>query len=297
MRTTTGTGTRAAHRLALAGLAGAVAIGLSACGGPGTPASAGSATSLAGPAGSASSSAPKPSSSDSSAPAATPSLAELATRVTAAEKAKGTARMVSTSSGADGARATGAVRFRGSGMDFAVTTKAAGRTVQMVFIGGAMYMNVGEKYQGKGWLRIAPGGSDPLSKTLGPLLTQLGTSLDLKTQLTGSKDSKITGATRAELGGVPATRYAMVTSEKALLAQFDKIATTPQMRKALRSQFKGAHAESVLWIGDDDLPLRVDSRVVGGNAPGATSSVSYSDWGKPVSIRVPRRSDTANLAG
>ncbi len=303
MRTTTGIRTRAVHhRLALAGLAGAVAIGITACGGSGTSASGGSATSLAGPAAassapsSAAPSAAKPSSSRSSAPAATPGLAELASRVTAAAQAKGTARLVSTSSGAAGARSTGAVRFRGSAMDFAVTSKAAGRTVQMVFIGGAMYMNVGEKYQGKSWLRIAPGGSDPLSKTLAPLLTQLSGSLDLKAQLTGSKDSKITGAVRTELAGVPATRYTLVTSEKALLAQFDKIATTAEMRKALRSQFKGARAESVLWIGDDGLPLRVDSRVVGAAVPGTTTTVTYSDWGKPVRITAPPRSDIIDLA-
>jgi hypothetical protein len=89
----------------------------------------------------------------------------------------------------------------------------------------------------------------------------------------------------------------MVTSEKALLAQFDKIATTPEMRKALRSQFKGAHAESVLWIGDDDLPLRVDSRVVGAALPGTTTTVTYSDWGKPVRISAPPRADVIDLAG
>jgi hypothetical protein len=167
----------------------------------------------------------------------------------------------------------------------------------MVFVGGAAYMNIGEKYQGRSWLRIRPGGSDPLSKALGPVLSQLSTSLDLKTQLTGTKDSKVTGATRTQLAGVPATRYTLVTSEKALLAQLEKIATSPEMRNALRTQFKGAHAESVLWIGDDALPLRVDSRVVGGATPGATTTVTYTDWGKPVRISAPPRSQVVDLAG
>ena len=190
------------------------------------------------------------------------------------------------------------MRFRPSGADFAMTAGLpGGKTLKMVVVGGTAYMNVGEKYQGKHWIRIAPGGSDPLSKVLGPMLAKLGTGVDLDAQLAGVKDARITSATRTTLRGVPATRYTLVSSEQALLAQLEKFAPAPEVREALRAQFEGAHAESVMWIGDGDLPLRVDSRVVGGTAPGATSTVSYSDWGKPVSISAPPRSDTANLAG
>jgi hypothetical protein len=294
MRTTTGTGTRSTRsRLALAGLAGALAAGLTACGGSSAPASAGSpkAASSSG----ATSSAADPSSSTSAAAVDTPSVAELSSRMAAAARAKSTARLVS-SSGAAGAKTTGAIRFGAKSVDFSATTAAAGRTVKMVFVGGAAYMNVGEAYQGKHWLRIAPGGSDPLSKALSPILTQLSTSLDPKNQLAAAEGAKITSATRTELGGVPATRYTLVSTEKALRAQLDKLAGTPELRKTLAAQVKGAHGESVLWLDADDLPLRVDSKVVGGSAPATTTSVTYSDWGKPVSISAPPRSDTVDLA-
>jgi hypothetical protein len=52
-----------------------------------------------------------------------------------------------------------------------------------------------------------------------------------------------------------------------------------------------------MWIGAVNLAHRVDSRVVGGKVPGATSTVTYSDWGKPVSISAQPAGGTVNLAG
>jgi YD repeat-containing protein len=195
-------------------------------------------------------------------------------------------------------RATGVVRYKRSGVDFAMTAGLpGGKTMKMVIVAGTAYMNVGEKYQGKNWIRIVPGGSDPLSKALGPILTQLSTGMDLDAQLAGGKDARITAATRTDLGGIPVTKYTVVSSEKALLAQLDKFASTPELRNALRAQFTGAHTESLMWIDNENLPLRIDSRVLGGRAPGTTTTVTYSDWGRRVSIAVPPASDTVKLAG
>jgi hypothetical protein len=309
MWTTTGTRARTTRRhLILTGVAAVTALGLAACGSSaprsaavgessakalGTPEAAASTAASAGAA--ASSATPSVKASGSS--AGTPSATELTLRVTSAAKARGTARLTMTP-GTTGQRATGVMRFKTSGVDFAMTVGLpGGKSMKMVVVGGTAYMNVGEKYQGKHWIRIVPGGSDPLSKALGPMLAQLGTGLDLDTQLAGVKDAKITAATRATLGGAPITKYTLVSGEKSLLAQLDKLAATPELRDTLRTQFKGAHAESVMWIGDDNLPRRVDSRVVGGKIPGTSTTVTYSDWGKPVSISAPPRTDTVNLAG
>jgi hypothetical protein len=301
MRTTTAslTGRRGAAparvRLVRAGLtAGLLAAGLAACGGSSAPASTGAAEAASSPAATVASAAP---SSSSSAPVAVPDVAELNTRLTAAARARSTARLTTTSDAAAGLRSTGALRYRANGVDFAATTVAGGRTVKMVLVDGAAYMNVGEPYQGKHWFHIAPHGSDPVSKALSPILNQLSTSLDPKSQFAAAKGSKITSAARSELGGVPVTKYTLVSTEAALLAQLDKFAPTPELRKTLLAQFKGAHAESVLWLDANDLPLRVDSRVVGPSAPGTATSVTYSDWGKPVTITAPPRSDVVDLAG
>jgi hypothetical protein len=313
MWTTTGTRAQTPRRLrALTAIAGVTVLGLAGCGSSAprsaaagessakavsTPSVAASTAVSVGGASSSATSSASSSAKTSGSSAGTPNATELTLRVASASKAKGTARLAMTP-GTTGQRATGAMRFKRSGVDFAIVMGLpGGKTMKMVVVGGTAYMNVGEKYQGKNWIRIVPGGSDPLSKALGPMLTQLGTGLDLDTQLAGVKDAKITGASRTTLGGEPVTKYTLVSGEKALLAQVDKLAPTPELRSTLRSEFKGAHGESVMWIGADNLPRRADSRVVGGKVPGTTSTVTYSDWGKPVSISAPPAGDTVNVAG
>jgi len=283
----TTTRTRAAKRLATAGLTGTIALALVGCGGSGGSSSATAAASgatSAGASATAASASPSPS---------VPDLAELSGRVTAAVKAKGTARIVGSSAG--GTRSTGAIRYRGSSADFSVTTEAGGKKITMVILGGVAYLNLGQKVQGKSWLRIRPGGSDPLSKGFAPLLNQLSTGLDFKSQLGAAAGSKVTDARRAEVGGTAVTQYTVVTSEKALLAQLDKAATSPEQKKLLRSQFKGAHSEAVISIGDDDLPVRVESRVVGGSVPVETT-IEYKDWGAPVTIAAPPAAQVIDAA-
>ncbi len=278
-------------------VAAAVTLGLAGCGGSPTSSAARNSPSGAAAASSPATAASSPAASApaSGKPVAT-SMAELSTRITAAAKAKGTARLTSESSGPASTRSTGVQRFGRSGLEFSVTTSAGGRTVKMIFVGGAAYMNVGEKYQGKSWLRISPRGTDPLSKALAPLLTQLGTSLDVGSQVANAKGSTITGTTRTDLDGKAVTKYSVVQSPEAFQAQLDKFATTPEMRAQLRKQFKGASTETQLWVGDDDLPARYETRVVGGSAPETTTTVSYSDWGKPVTISAPRPADVVDLA-
>jgi hypothetical protein len=157
-------------------------------------------------------------------------------------------------------------------------------------------MNIGEKYQGKSWLRLGAGGRDPLSKALGPILQQVSKGLDLRSQIAAAQGTKVTSAERTTVGGVSATKYTVVSTPQAFLAQLDKFATTPELRKQLHAQYKGARSEAVMWVGDDDLPLRIDSRVVGGKAPASTTSVTYSDWGKPVTISAPPRGDVVDLS-
>jgi hypothetical protein len=219
------------------------------------------------------------------------SAAELAARVLAATRAQGTAHIAS---GGAGLRFNGVMRVRGAGADVSMTAALPdGKSMTMVVVGGALYMNPGQAYQGKHWLKVTPGGSDPLSKALAPVLAQLDKGLDVNAQVPATKDAKITAAARTELDGVATTKYTMVSSVSALLAQLDKFAPSAEVRATLRKQFAGAHAESVLWIDDRGLPLRVTSRVVGGAATGGGTTITYSHWGEPVKIVAPRRSDVA----
>jgi hypothetical protein len=224
-------------------------------------------------------------------------MVELSTRILAAANSRGTVRLTSESTGGSSVgRLTGVRRVDGSGLEFSVTTTAGGRTLKMIWVDDAAYMNVGRKYQGKNWVRISPEGKHPLSKALAPVFGRIGASLDVGSPVRDAQGSTITGATRAELNGRPVTKYTVVQSEQAFAAQLDEFATTPELRAQLRKQFKGARGETQMWLGDDDLPLRYETRVVGGTAPGTTTTVTYSDWGKPVTISAPPRSDVVDLS-
>jgi hypothetical protein len=279
-----------------AAVAAAAALGLAGCGGSPTSSAVGTSSSGAAAASSPAATASSPAATASAAgkPAAT-SMADLSTRITAAAKAKGTARLVSETTGPAAKRSTGVQRFGRSGLEFSVTTSVSGRTIKMIYVRRAAYMNLGEKFQGKSWVRIAPEGTDPLSKALAPVLTQLSTSLEVGSQVANVKGSTIRDVTRTELGGRPVTKYTVVQSAQAFMTQLDKLATTPQLRAELRRQFKGAHSETQIWLTDDDLLVRNETRVVGGSAPSATSTVTYSDWGKPVTISAPPRRDVVDL--
>ncbi len=283
-------------RALTAAVAATVSLGLAGCGGSSTSSTSASTSAVGTTVPSSTAVAPATSSPTAASRPVAASMAELSKRITAAAKAKGTARLTSESSGGAAAtRSTGVQRFGRSGLEFSVTTTAGGRSVKMIYTGGAAYMNVGEKYQGKSWLRITAKGKDPLSKALAPLFTQLSTSLDVGSQVGAAQGSTITGSTRTEFEGRPVTKYTVVQSEQAFMAQLEKFAATPELRAQLRKQFKGASSETQLWIGDDDLPVRYDSRVVGGSAPGTTTTVTYSDWGKPVTISAPPRGDVVDL--
>jgi hypothetical protein len=313
MRTTTSNAPGAAARLAAAGLAGVLALGVAGCGGGASSAGStsdaaaavasptGRASSSPGSFGSTGSSKPSESSGASGSSAATRparSAAELSARVLAATRAKGSAHLASTTTGGGGLRYSGVMRVHGSGAD--VSIKAAlpgGQSVTLVAVGGALYMNVGQAVEGKHWVKVTPGGSDPLSKALAPALTELRNGLDINAQVPATKDAKITAVTRTELGGVATTKYTLVSSVSALLAKLDEFAPPPEVRAALRKQFAGAHVESVVWVDDRSLPLRVDSRVVGGAATGAgTTTMTYSRWGEPVKIVAPPRGDVAEAS-
>ena len=257
MRTTISNAPVAAARLAAAALAGALALGLAGCGGGASSAGSTSGaadTAVASPTTRASSS--SGSSGSSAAARRARSAAELSVRVLAATRTKGTAHMASTTSGGAGLRYSGVMRVHGSGADLSMTAALpGGRSMTVVVVGGALYMNPGQAIQGKHWVKVTPGGSDPLSKALAPALTQLRNGLDINAQVpAATKDAKITAATRTELAGVATTKYTVVSSVSALLAKLDEFAPPPEIRAALHKQFAGAHAESVLWVDDRACP-------------------------------------------
>jgi hypothetical protein len=236
------------------------------------------------------------SSSSSGASAAKPAgdLKELAERMSAAAKAKSTAQVALTTGSV--ATMNGAIRYRGNAADMSVTTNAGGQQIKLVLVDGVAYVSTGQRIQGKSWAKISGTGKDPLSRALGPVLTTLGTSMDVSQQLAKEPDAKIVSSSSTQLGGVPVTKYTVSVSERDLLAQLSGFGLTDTQRAQLEAQFKGAHGESVLYVDGADLMRRAENKVVGGKAPSTQSVVTYSHWGDPVDISAPPTSDTIDAS-
>jgi hypothetical protein len=230
-----------------------------------------------------------------------PALAPLATamrspgssssRTAAAAKAKSTAHLTFANKDETGVQnASGVVRYHGSAADLSFTVGSGAQPVRMIVVNGVAYLSFGPKVKGKTWARIAPGGKDPLSRTMGPLINLMSSSLDVNSQLTSVRDAKIVSAEPTHLDGVPVVKYLVTTSERDLVAQLTRFRLPPEAIKQLSARFKGAHGESVMYVDASDLVLRAENSVIGG-AVAQTTTVTYSHWGEPVSITPPPASD------
>jgi hypothetical protein len=256
--------------------------------------SAGSASSTASADAARAQQAPASSGTTSAAPTPATDVAELGQRLSAAAKAKSTARVRF----ASGSLTTmsGSIRYHGAAADMSVTTDAAGQHLRLVLVNGVGYVATGQKIQGKSWAKISGKGKDPLSRALGPALRTLSTSLDVSRQFAKAPDAKIVSSSASRLDGVAVTKYTVTMSERDLLAQLSAFGLTGEQRDRVAAQFKGAHGESVLYVDGDGLLRRAESKVVGGRAGATTSVVTYSRWGEPVDISAPPASDTVDAA-
>jgi hypothetical protein len=276
-------------KLSRSAAVGLCAAALAACGG--SPA--------AGPSSSApSSSAPSSSASRATRAAAAPttSATELAARVNAATRATKTVTLtMSTQSNgqASSVEATGALRVRPDGSDLAMDMTAAGRKLSMVFQGGTFYLDVGQPVAGKKWLKISPAGTDPLSKAFAPMLRMVGSNSSVQSQLAALTGAKIVSAVPTTVDGAPATTYTVALSEKNLLASVGALKYPAQLRKSLAALFKGATGRTVLTVDAHDLVRRIVSTVTS-SMEHATTTITYTGWGKPVTIKAPTASDVAD---
>jgi hypothetical protein len=169
-------------------------------------------------------------------------------------------------------------------------------TIKMIYVGGIAYADLGQKHQGKSWVRVRLGGSSPKAVALSAVLTQVTTmGIGVGTDLAKAKELRLVGVERTVLEGRPVTRYSLIRSERETLALLQSLMPTPELRRQVRREAEGAHQEMDVWLDDDDLPARVDSRLVGGRRPQDTTSVVYSAWGAPVTIEPPPARDVAEV--
>lgn len=217
-------------------------------------------------------------------------LAELATKSTDAVKAKGTAHMSMKTAGQGAGTIEADADYSGTSPKMTMTVSESGEDFQMVYIDKVMYMG-GDSFTeltgGKKWIKIDPKGDDAMSQMMGPMLSQMETTVanpaeQLK-QFAGAK-AKVT---KVENG---VTTY-QITLTKAQLSEMVKKQTAglPGVtEEALKQMPNGVTYD--MSVDAEGLPTTVAM-----DMGGEKISITYSKWGEPVSVKAPAASEVGTF--
>ena len=262
----------------------AVLFALSGCGGGDDTAEPSRTTSAATPA-----------SSSPAAPAGTTSGQQLFTALTAAMAEAGTATVdLTITTGPQTISGDGVYRLGDAGevaADLTMTVPGQGE-MRMILLGAEMYLKLPASLAqpGRPWVKITPGGTDPISQALGPIAEQLRGGVDPADGL-----AIIQGATTVErtgtetVDGVETSVYS-ATMDLAKAAQYAEGDLKQQYE-----QLAAAGVETLdftLWVDGDDL-LRKFQTVVPTPQGDVEAAGTYSEWGEPVTIEAPPQDEIA----
>jgi hypothetical protein len=159
--------------------------------------------------------------------------------------------------------------------------------MKMIMVGGAFYLDLGEKMQGKTWLRVDEKGKDPLSKAMGPLLATIRQQLNLSASASAFRGVTATSVAGATIDGASTVGYVVKLNSQQIIA-----ALPADVRKSMASPMAGATSVSTYYVDPEWLPRKIVivTTVKGKKTP---MSVMYSNWGDPVTITAPPASDVA----
>lgn len=266
------------HPRALPAAAAALALAaLVGCGSsePGTPAPAGGA-----PSGSA----------EPAGPTRYATLPELTAALTERSLADETSAYEFTTIGPQLVTGGGVARIDDAGRAHRTTSQVAapdGTTsdVTVVVLDQDMFVQLppgAEVEPGKPWVRVQPGGSDPISQAFGPLAEQSLSSATPVEQLETNEEAyTLTGVTEEERGGRTALRYAVDVDVDVLTQRLAERSGTDPLPVAPAS----TSTASYLVDADDRLLEAVSTVTVEGQT--VETATTFSGWGEPVDITPP----------
>lgn len=233
------------------------------------------------------------SSATSAAPAAakhkvgdTVELDEVYPDIAAAMKAKKTYTVKGTAADGD---VSAAIRTEGDTTAMKMDTTMEGKDTTVLLIDGVMYLGGMEGLEaGKKYLKVDPKGDDPMSKLMGPMLSQLTESMDPVAgleQLDGLKAKVIEvdgGTTTYEMTVSVEQQEQMAKKQLEKMGMGDtKIPSSVEIKPLTIKQ----------KVGADNLPISVEAT---GGTDGSLS-MTYADWGKPVDVQAPPESEVGTF--
>jgi len=253
-----------ARRLAVTVAAGAMALGLAACGSPSvttTTAAGGGAA----PAALTTTATPTPSTA-----AVSGETVDVKALGTAMAKAAAAKKYVHVTGTAGGQPVTGTVAY----VDDTIRSHVKARGSEAITIGKTVYVKTNGKWKKQTARRSAPMGMGTGAPNIAAFATALGKT--------------VRNLGTATLDGKSVTHY----RSTATLAEVRSEVKTADARNLLDMVAKmGITGYTTdLYVGAGDLPAEVTLKVDGAPAGFADSTLTYSDWGTPVTIKAPKTS-------
>lgn len=140
--------------------------------------------------------------------------------------------------------------------------------------------------QGKPWTKMTFDANGFMGRSMAKM-GQVQKFSDLEAML--PPGSTITETAQDEVNGKQAVRYEITTDLNKAAEQSSGIAKSSSRMLLERGV---TEINQAVWVGSDDLPLKFRSvtppmKVMKQQIPETTTTVTYSDWGKPVDITVP----------
>jgi hypothetical protein len=212
-------------------------------------------------------------------------------------------KMVSSSS-----TTTGSIKF-GNPVSAKMTINSAAANgmpaeqEQMILVDNIFYMDIpglSDVTPGKSWFKIDPSDTaDPMNALFGSLIDSIKQNADPSQQLKALEaGGTLTGSDTEQLNGQPTTHYKItVNIDKMIANQSD--ATTKQLLTL--AQQKGLTDYPVeMWLNSNGLPVQMTIDMpsisgAGSAGAGGLSTITYSNWGDPVTIAAPPADQVGSL--
>lgn len=194
---------------------------------------------------------------------------------------------------------TGSGDFRrdAAGLALNMTMTTSQGEMAVTILDNAFYIKMPPSNQvqpGKPWLKITANGTDPLSKALAPVIKSAQQNTDFTSAIDQINTAGVlTKSAPDKLDGADVTHY-WITIDMVKLAQAQ---TDPTLKDAMQKAVDGGAktTNEQLWVSKDNLPVKAITEVPTVNGATAAFTVTYSDWGKPVTITAPPASEIAQM--
>ncbi len=208
----------------------------------------------------------------------------------------GAAHMVMATNGAQGAvSATGDVRLSGTGVEESVVMRVGPQTMRVLLVSDGLYMSIPSMKLpvGKKWIVISPSGTDQVSVAMRPMFQMLQSNSLATAGAEAMKGVAVRRVGTSTFGGVPVTRYAYSNTQAQIAAVLTSVpaANLVQAKAALA----GMTSSTSMLVDADGLTRQVvTTTTLKGKK--TVSTVTYSGWGRTVSIVAPLASEVVDPA-